>query len=229
MKKNTMLGLGAVIIFMSLSAMLFFIFTSGSTQENSSSINLIGTWRRVSNISNGEVSLLENEYLTFTDDKMNAYKDEVTEPYMTSSYKIKNEKNLILQDISKEYVITKVTNHILCFYEDETTYTYLIRYSDEFLNENAVDYSSIVNGKWKVICHGGNAMVDEYIIFQNNLVEMYRNGEKEPSNVSTYYWDNEQMIMDEFSLDMTVYRISNDTIIFVETGTGYIWELKNDN
>lgn len=225
MKKRIIIILGTVIIIVALMAMFIFVFWDGNNDKNQKAKNIEGTWRVVSSIEKNQVSLLESEFYIFSKNNVKKYKDGEEKPYVESKYELDNNNNLILSETSQQYVMVMVTENIIALYENEKDFMYLIKYPNAAMSEKEEDMT-VLDGSWTIICHGGNTMIDEKFIFHDGILDYYKNGETKPAASFTYSLDKNSMFVEELSLNVMVLKITDSCIIFVETNTGYVWELE---
>ena len=87
MKKKSIYVIVGVILVAVIVALLVFAF-SGDNTSGSKKVDINGTWRVVTCVKNGTATLIDNEFMIFTDDRANSYRDGNAEPYASSSYSI---------------------------------------------------------------------------------------------------------------------------------------------
>lgn len=223
--KKLAIGLASAFVVIALVVMLIFVlFGNEDSKQPDKKLNLEGTWRVVSNINGEIVSIVENEYMIFNDKVAYDYKGDVEKPYVESKYTL-NGDNLKLTDISREYVLSEVTDNILCLYETPEKCMYLVKYPTEEIKPYEIKESD-VQGKWTVICHAGTKVSGEAIAFNDEVFELYTNGETKASSTATFQWtDDSHIIVDAWSIDVVIHFVTESVMVLVETDTGYTWEL----
>lgn len=226
MKKKIFVGIGSVFVVVVLAAMILFATSGGeSAAAEPALMNLDGTWKVVSSVQGGAVTLPEEEYLVFAEGKVEAYRD--GESIAVSGYELSasNYPNLSLQmpDISREYVVEVHTDHAIRLYENRTSYMELILWEEEEFVHKA---ETAVIGRWKVAYRNtAEPIAEEEIAFTGDVLSDYRNGETEPAARATYYWNESgNLCVDALGVEMRCYPQS-DVLYFVEVATGYVWEL----
>lgn len=230
-KKNLLFIAGGIFIAVALTAMLLFVF-SGDDNEvpEAVSIKLDGAWKVVAYIQAGATSIPDQEYFVFTGETANAYRNDKSTPYATSTYTFTAATypnwELNLSDISRKYTVSVITDNYIRLYESSSVYLELIRYANEDLSD-LVFAEDVVVGKWDVAYRNTSEVItDEKLHFHDGILDDYRNANIEPVASVPYYWDEDGYIcVDALGAKMQCYPRSEDVIIFVEAGTGYVWEL----
>ena len=169
--------------------------------------------------------LIDKEFMVFTDDQAKAYRNDSTEPYASSSYSIDSTMTLEMPEVSKKYMIDKRSDNHIRLYESAETYMYLIRYPNADMSEITID-TAVVTGKWNVVYRDTDSPIaDEYLVFENGQMHDYRGNGETPAATMDYVWDGNQIIISTINKTMTLHIISDTKIAFIETDTGFIWEL----
>lgn len=230
-KKNLLFIAGGIFIAVALAAMLLFVFSGDENGESEAvSIKLDGAWKVVAYIQAGTTNIPEQEYFVFSGDTANAYRNDKANPYATSTYTFTAGTypnwELNLPDISRKYTVSVVTDNYIRLYENSSVYMELIRYANNDLSD--LDFTEdVVVGKWNVVYRNTSEVIaDEILNFNDGILDDYRNGGSEPVASVPYYWDeNGYICVDALNAKMRCYPLSDEVIIFVEAGTGYVWEL----
>ena len=127
MKRKGFFIVGGIVIAIAITFMLVFVFSGNDKKTDNTSIQMDGTWKVVTYVNNGEVSIVENEFMVFDNETANDYRDGNDIPYASSKYVLENNE-LILQDISRKYIVDQKTANYICLYEKKDVYMALIRY-----------------------------------------------------------------------------------------------------
>lgn len=230
-KKNLVFIAGGIFIAVALTAMLLFVFSGDDNEATEAvSIKLDGAWKVVAYIQAGTTSIPEQEYFVFSGETANAYRNDKSTPYATSTYTFTAVTypnwELNLSDISRKYTVSLITDNYIRLYESSSVYLELIRYANEDLSD-LVFAEDVVVGKWDVAYRNTSEVIaDEKLHFHDGILDDYRNASIEPVASVPYYWDEDGYIcVDALGAKMQCYPRSEDVIIFVEAGTGYVWEL----
>lgn len=227
MKRKLVFIFCGIFIVTAIVAMLIFIF-SGKSGVSAEKVNMEGTWKVATYIKDGSTTLVNNEYMVFDAESVSNYRDGLI--YVTSRYLIDDNLLMQLTDISRKYSIEKYTENYVRLYEDQSVYMDLIRYPNAEMLEIIVD-TSVLSGRWNVIYRPTDQIiVDEYLEFENGVMSNYRNGELEPVLTTDYSWQQgNHLIADSLEKDMILNIVSDDTVILIETDTGFILELQKAN
>lgn len=230
-KKKLFFMAGGIFIAVALAAMLLFVFSGNDNEQSeAASIKLDGAWKVVAYIQSGITSIPEQEYFVFTEETAKAYQNDKSNPYATSTYTFTAATSpnweLNLPDISRKYTVSVITDHYIRLYESSSVYLELIRYTNENLDD-LVFSEDVVMGKWDVVYRNTSEVIaDEKLNFHDGILDDYRNGSTDPVARVPYYWDESGNIcVDALGTKMQCYPLSEEVIIFVEAGTGYVWEL----
>ena len=225
MKKRISYVICGVVLVMILVVLLVFAFSGNDTQSNET-VDITGTWKVVTYVSNGSATLVENEFMIFSDNQAEAYRDKNKEPYASSSYTIDSYMLLELPEISRKYTVDIRSRNHMRLYENANEYMCLIRYPNEDMSSVETD-TSIVAGKWDVTYRDSdNNYSDEYLVFEEKQMHDYHGNSKNPTAILDYTWDEKLIVISTIDKTMEFHIISDTEIAFVETDTGYIWELK---
>lgn len=234
-KKNLLFIVGGIFIAVALTAMLLFVFSGDDTGEPEvATFKLDGTWKVVAYIQAGTTNLPEREYFVFFGENAKAYRNGESQPYANSTYTFTAASypnwELNLSDISRKYTVSVITDNYIRFYESSSVYMELIRYANNDLSD--LDFTEdVVVGKWDVVYRNTSEVItDEKLAFKDGILDDYRNGSSEPIASVPYYWDeNGYICVDALGAKMLCYPLSEEVIVFVEAGTGYVWELHATN
>lgn len=225
MKKRIVYAVCGIVLIAAVSLLIIFAFSGDSTSQNIT-VGVEGTWRVVTYVNNGAATLIENEYMVFSDGEANAYRDGNKEPYASSNFTIDSSLIMNLPEISRKYTVDSRSKNHMRLYENADTYMYLIRYPNEDMSNIEID-PSIVAGRWDVVYRDSDTnYADEYLVFENGMMHDYHGENKEPTATMDYVWAENQIVISTINKSMTLHIISDTEIAFVETDTGYIWELK---
>lgn len=225
MKKRMVYVVCTIILIAVVSGLILFAL-SGDNTSKSENVNVEGTWKVVTYVNNGAATLVENEYMVFSDGCANAYREGNEEPYASSKYTIDASLLMNLPDISRKYTIdSKSLNHMR-LYENANSYMYLIRYPNKDMSDIEVD-ASLIYGRWDIVYRDSDTNYsDEYLIFENGKMYDYHGENQEPTATMEYVWNENQIVISTINKTMTLHIISDTEIAFIENDTGYIWELK---
>lgn len=231
MKKKIAFIVCGVVVAIAIIAMLCFVI-SGKDDTKFVPLNVEGTWKVAVYVNNDTASIIDNEYMVFDAENASDYRDDTTKPFATSKYDIDDNMSMNLPDISKRYTIKKYTENYIRLYESSDTYIELIRYYN--IDMNPIDFdTNAFEGKWNIIYRNtSNVYAGDYMVFDDETASQYSGESNEPIATSTYSWQNgNHLLVDNWSKEMVVYPVSEDTVIMVELDTdkGFIWEFKKDN
>lgn len=226
MKKKIIYGICGIISVIGIVVMLIFVL-KGRDDATVQTINMEGTWKVVVYVKDSSFTLVNNEFMIFNADSVSDYRDDFSIPFATSKYEIDEALEMKLPDISRNYTVKKYTSNYVRLYENKNTYIELIRYPKSDLSEVVFNHSDII-GKWNVTYRNADQIIaNEYLIFEEDTMSDYRNGDVEPTVSSKYKWkDNNHLVIDKLGKSVIANMVSDKTIIFVEEDTGYIWELQ---
>ena len=222
-KKSVIIIAVSAFVLVAIAMLLIFVF-SGNSMDDMKAIELNGTWKVAAYFSNGSPTLPENEYMIFNDDTATAYRDGAT--IATSTYSLTGGTILELSDISRQYTIERRTDNYIRLYESSSVYMELIRYPKEDLSSSSVDKSKLYDS-WKVSYRNTDTPItDETLVFTENEIKDYRNGSDDPAAVSSYTWTKSDCLLAEkWGIEFQLVQLSDNTILFIETKSGLIWEL----
>lgn len=232
MKKKVICIICGIFIFVAIVAMIFFAVGGKDDMQQSQTISIEGTWKVAAYINNGEVSIIDFEYMVFANNIANDFRDGNELPFISSKYTFdSNTMILELIDVSKKYTVERYTDNYIRLYETKEVYLELIRYPNEDMSEISVD-TGIICGTWKVEYRNTEEIyAGEYMVFEKDIVSDYRTGSEQPTSTSPFSWkEGNCLCVDNWGKEMIMYPISEEEIIFVEIlpDTGYVWELHKD-
>lgn len=235
MNKKLLFVAVGIFVAVALAAMLLFVFSGDDHgQPEAAGTKLDGAWKIVAHIHNGTTSIPDQEYFVFTGETAKVYRDNRSDPYAASTYTFTAatypDWELNLPDISRKYSVSVITDHYIRLYESSSVYLELIRYANENLSD-LVFSEDVVMGEWNVAYRNTSEVIaDEKLHFHDGILDDYRNGSTEPVASVPYYWDeNGNICVDTLGVRMQCYPLSEEVIILVEAGTGYVWELHTAN
>lgn len=221
MKKKIVISVVAAVVVIAIAALMVFVF-SGKNEENA--FDLSGVWKVATNVSDGAVSIPQNEYMVFSEGKASDYRDGITEPYVTSSYKISGEV-LELPDISRTYHIAQQTEGYISFYTSDNTFMTLVKAENETILNDSFDAQS-VSGKWNVTYRPTDKpIVNEYLIFNDGVLADYRDNAEEPAIEAEYEWNDNIIKAPALGIEMMGARVATNKIILIDINEGYVWLL----
>lgn len=233
-KKNILFVLCGLFVAVALGAMLMFVLSENNNEtqdQNPTLIELEGTWKVAVCVQNGTATLIDNEYFVFKENNASAYKNGESTPYASSTFELTASSNypnqdMKLSDISRQYTMSVITENYIRLYESSSVYMELIRYANEDRSELYFD-EEIINGKWNVAYRNtAEIIAEEHIEFANGELRDYRNGADAPSATTVYSWDDGNCISAEaWDIEMKCFPLTEEIVLFVEVGTGYVWEL----
>ena len=183
-----------------------------------------GQWQLLSSYNNDEVICYNDEFLSFDEKNITYFSN--GEQQKIVSYQEK--KDVVTVGNNVIIYMKQITNELYQFkcvgLQKDDTYLNVLKVTE--LTSLAPDLNCL-NGKWNVLCHGGNVPIDEQIIIDNNVISTYINGRSEPESQESFIcFENLITIGD------AVYYINlldSEQLIVSEKATGYIWFLKRIN
>lgn len=231
MKRKGFFFVGGIVIAIAITFMLVFVFSGNDKKTDNTSIQMDGTWKVVTYVNNGEVSIVENEFMVFDNETANDYRDGNDIPYASSKYVLENNE-LILQDISRKYIVDQKTANYICLYEKKDVYMALIRYRNADMTDVEIEQDFLI-GKWNIAYRNSSQpYAGDYLLFEENgNISQYKAGSEQAVATSQYIQEKGHLVVDGFNKDMIIYPVSNDTVILLELSAdkGSIWELKKAN
>lgn len=221
MKKKVVIGVAAAVVVIVIAALLVFVF---SGKHAGYAPDLSGVWKVATNVTDGVVSIPENEYMVFSEGEASDYRDGITEPYVTSSYKIAGDV-LELPDISRTYHIAQQTEEYISLYMNDNTFMTLIKAENEtILNDSFASQS--VTGKWNITYRPTDKpIVNEYLIFNDGVLSDYRDNAEEPTIEAEYEWNDNIIKAPALGIEMIGARVATNKIILIDINEGYVWLL----
>lgn len=228
MKKNLIYIICGVVVVALLAAMLIFIFSGddSSSQGENAAVNFEGTWEVAAVVQNETPTFVDKEFMVFTADKAESFKDGKTEAFASSAYEISANK-LVLPDISREYIIDKKSDNIIRLYETTDKYLLLIKYPNSDMTDVEIKEDAII-GKWNVKYKSAydQQYVKEELVFTSDKLELYREGSSEPAVSAPYVWqDGIYIFAEALGTNFEYHFISENKMIFIDTKSMAVWEL----
>lgn len=222
MKKKVVWTVSMIVSLGLLVAMICFVLLGGHSKKTEV-YDVTGTWKVVAMVENDVPVFLDCEYMTFNEPQACDYRDNLDTPFVTSKYRVTEKNALELQDLGKKYVIEAKTDNICRLYEDDKKYLLLVRCE----MTNTMEYlHSELEGEWDVVYRHSDSPMEEILLFDENTISDFRNGEGKAVSVSVYEWVEEDILRAElWKKDFIYIPISKDIMVFVEGDTGYEWEL----
>lgn len=228
MKKKIIYVVGGIVLSVMILVLVLFAF-SGDNTTSKQTVDVIGTWKVVTYVNNGQVTFAENEYMVFEGERAEAYRDGSNEPYASSNFTIDSSGVMKLPEISRKYIVDNKSQNHIRLYETADAYICLIRCPNEDISNEEND-ASIVIGKWDVVYRNSDrSYTEEYLVFENGMLHDYYGDSESPTTTMNYIWEENQIVVSTINKTMMLHIISDTEIAFIETDTGYIWELKKDN
>lgn len=226
MKKKLPFIISSVVIAAVIIAMVMFAL-NGRDDASAVPLNMEGTWKVAVSVSAGSMSIVDNEYMIFSGDTADDYRD--GEAFVKSSFSLDGSLQMDLPDIGRKYSVTRYTDNYIRLYESQDTYMDLIRYGDPDMGAINFDTASF-DGTWDIAFRMTDRVyAGDYMVFENGTASQYSGGASEPVATSGYSWQNgNHLLVDAWSKEMVVYPTSDNVVMMVElaTDTGYIWELQ---
>lgn len=221
MKKKVVIGVGAAIVFIAIAAMLVFVF---SGKDEKSPLDVSGTWKVVTNVSGGVVSIPESEYMVFSEGEAADYRDGDTEPYAKSKYSISGNV-LKLQDMSRTYNIEHHTDEYISLYTNDNTFITLIKVEKQVPFDESFN-AKLISGKWNVAYRPTDKPIfNEYLLFGEDLLSDYRDDVKQPAVEAKYEWEGNIIKAPELGIEMMAAKIEDGRIVLIDMDAGYVWLL----
>ncbi len=229
MKKSVFYIVGAIVILAAIAAMLIFIFTGEDADipNNKVKVDLKGTWQVVAMVQNDIPTFIEKEFMVFDDSKAYSYKNGEKEPALTSAYNVTEDNKLVFSDVSMDYVLDPKTANYVTLYENATKYLVLVKYANADMSEVTYNRENLI-GKWDVTYRSVQEPMKEALEFSEVSLNYYRDGAKVETMTSSYAWKDDSFIFtaDAWNKELIYREVSEDTIQFIETVSGFVWELK---
>lgn len=225
MKKKLPIIISGVVIVVVITAMIIFAF-SGRDDVSADLPNVEGVWKVAVSVSSGNVSVIDTEYMIFSNDTASDYRD--GEIFVESSFSLDGGLQLELPDIGRKYSVTHYTDNYIRLYEGQDTYIDLIRYGNPGMG--SIDFDTVsFDGTWDIAFRMTDRVyAGDYMVFENGTASQYSSGASEPTATSSYSWqDGNHLLVDVWFKEMVAYPISDNVVMMVELtpDTGCIWEL----
>lgn len=221
MTKRVFIGAAIAVVAVAIIALVVFVF-SGKSEKVSLELN--GIWKVAKNVTDGSISIPQDEYMVFRDGEASDYRDGNPEPFVKSSYKISGDV-LELPDLSRTYHIAKQTEQYISLYTADDTYIALVQADSEETLKGSFDPAS-VTGKWNVAYRPtAEPIANEYLVFENGILSDYRNNSQTPAIEAAYEWNDNIITAPDLGVEMLGSRVASDRIILVDINEGYIWLL----
>lgn len=221
MKKKVCIGAAIVIVAIAIITLTVFVF-SGKPAE--SSLELNGVWKVAKNVTEGSISIPQNEYMIFSNGEASDFRDGNPVPFVESSYKISGD-TLEFPEISRTYHISQQTEQYISLYTADNTYISLVKADSEETLNGSFDPAS-VTGKWNVAYRPTEEpIVNEYLIFENGMLSDYRDNSETPSIEAAYEWNDNVIKAPALGVEMLGSKVAANRIILVDINEGYIWLL----
>ena len=221
MKKKVCVGVAIAIVAVALIALIIFVF-SGKSAETSLELN--GVWKVAKNVTEGSISIPQNEYMIFSNGEASDFRDGNAAPFAKSSYRISGDV-LELPDISRTYHIAQKTEQYISLYTADDTYISLVLADSEETLNSSFDPTYVI-GKWNITYRPtSEPIVNEYLIFENGILADYRDNSENPSIEAAYEWNDNVIKAPDLGVEMVCSKVAANRIILVDINEGYIWLL----
>lgn len=221
MKKKVTIGVATTVVVIAIVALVIFVFMGKNRQHI---FELNGVWKVATNVSDGVVTIPKNEYMVFSNGEAYDYRDGNADPYVKSFYTISDDV-LELADISKTYHIACQTEEYISLYTNENTFVTLVKSENEDILNSSFDAQSI-SGKWNVTYRPTEKpIVNEYLIFNDGVLEDYRNNAEQPAIEAEYEWNDNIIKAPQLGIEMMGSRVATNKIVLIDINEGYVWLL----
>ena len=225
MKKRILFTITSVLLITAYVALGIFAYAQDTEEVPAEALPINGVWRVVSYNASDKVTLIPCEFMVFTDDVVADYRDNLEEPFVEAAYTYED-NTLAIASLGRNYVVDRKSEHVMYLYKTPTErmelawYGALENFSFEFSHED-------LQGSWNTAYRCGLEQIgEEALSFDTSTLSDYRNGSQEPAISAAYEWDeNGNLVVSRLAKIYILYPISLDEIYFVETDTGYIWNL----
>lgn len=225
MKKRIFLVVTSILLAVAYIALGLFAYAQDAEEKPADVLPLDGAWRVVSYTKDNNVTLIPQEFMVFTDGKAADYRDSLDQPFVESPYTYED-GTLSLESLGRSYVVDRKGEHVLHLYTSPAEYMELAYYGSM---ENAALAFTPENlqGSWKIAYRRGLEQIgEESLSFDGAALSDFRNGSAEPAVTAPYEWDADgHLVVSRLAKVYILYPISMDEIYFVETDTGYVWNL----
>ncbi len=221
MKKKTAYGIAGAVVFAAVAALIFFVMSGKDTVKT----DLTGVWKVASNVTEGTVEIPENEYMVIDAETLSDYRDGSGTAYASSVYKIKGDV-LDLTDLSRWYHLAQYTDTYVSLYTDSNTFMSIVKAESEDVLKEAFD-ASVVTGKWNIVFRASDQPIEnEYLVFRDGKVSVYRNNGADPVIEADYVWDGDVLKVEALQMEMTGANTGKNKIILTDRSNGYVWQLE---
>lgn len=225
MKKPIVIAICAAVVVVALVLSLLFVFSGKgkepAPQENDFSI--VGTWHIVANITKGVPVFVEDQYVTFDATKAHMYKDATDDAYEESSYTIRKDGYLVLNDTSAEYRMDCKTDNCIRLYDGADYYMLLVRSGTGERSVETVT-AEYLSGRWNVNLKAGGRVLGEILDFENGTLNYYKDASAAPFATAEYTVADNVMTAASLGMAMRCYKISDSVAVLVQED-GLAWEI----
>lgn len=222
--KKRVFYVGLALVLAAYCALTTFAFAQSAEEAAAEPITVEGAWQAVAYVAKDQVSLIDQETMVFTADEAADYRGGAEEPYVRSAYTIADNK-LTLSDINVSYMLDALSGNILCLYSTPDTHTVLVRVAEDAQESGFAQ--ELLAGDWDVVYRPGIEQLNgEILSFDDENLSDYRNGDTNPAAVVPYEWDeNGNLVVPKLAKVFRMAALDDGTIYFIESDTGYAWEL----
>lgn len=228
MKKNVWWIISGVVVIIAVVLLAIFAF-GGKREMAKQHVSIEGTWKVVVFVENETANIIDNEYMVFDKATAKDYRDNNSEPFVSSKYVI-DDTNLILADISKTYSIDSKTDNYIRLYESKTKYMDLIRYQNADMAKIQLEPDTIL-GNWNIIFRNTDKIyAGDYMSFDRDKISQFKAGVSDAVASADYKIIDNHLIVDGWNKEMVLYPLSDDVLIMVELTQyqGHVWELQRN-
>lgn len=220
MKNKIYIAIGSIIIVLAIVAASIFLISTKDVKPATTNFVLEGTWK----LFNYNTAMVDEQYFVFDNGTVVGYKNGNSTPSITSKFEYST-GILKLTDLGIEYKVDKVTDNYLALYDSNITEYALVRSTGNGIAHQDFDWALLIN-TWDVVLHGKDFVGSEQMIFEESSVKVYRDGNTTPYLDSAYtIKENNMLTVDSIGLELNLCYLDSDTVIFVETHSGYAYEL----
>ena len=101
----------------------------------------------------------------------------------------------------------------------------LVKAENEAILNDSFDSQSIA-GKWNVTYRPTDKpIVNEYLVFNDGMLEDYRDNADEPIIEAKYEWNENIIKAPALGIEMMGVQIATNKVVLIEINEGYVWLL----
>ena len=224
MSKKLIVWISAVLLIAALVGLGIFAYANDG-DEKAAPLPLNGVWRVLSYVDNGNVTMIESEFMVFGDETAADYRGDLETPFVESPYSYDGE-TVDLPKLGRKYTVIRETERVMQLHVNREIYMELVRYSDGVMAQPKAEQKNII-GAWDVSYRWGFKTIgEEKLVFDEKTLSDYRGGSAEPGVVTDYIWnDNGELTVNLLGQTFLTYVIGDNELVFVEKATGHVWDL----